>query len=111
VHRPWYDRRIRRVRDLPCGDLRIVLEVEVRRVACRTCGRVRQERLDWLAANPHYTKRFAFYVGKQCRSASVKEVATDLHLDWHAVKEMDELYMREQIARTGPIAPGGHRHR
>ena len=78
-------------------------------MACRTCGRVRQERLDWLAVNPHYTKRFALYVGKQCRGASVKEVADDLHLDWHAVKEMDKLYMREQLdvelARTGPIAP------
>jgi len=96
---------VRRVRDLPCGDLRIFLEVAVRRVACRTCGRVRQERLDWLAANPHYTQRFAFYVGKQCRGASIKEVATDLRLDWHAVKEMDKLYMREQLARAGPLAP------
>ena len=77
----------------------------MRRVACRTCGRVRQEQLDWLAANPHYTKRFALYVGKQCRGASVKEVATDLHLDWHTVKAMDKLYMREQLARAGPIAP------
>jgi transposase len=70
---------------------------------------VRQERLDWLAANPHYTKRFALYVGKQCRSASIKEVAQDLHLDWRAVKEMDKLYMRDQLAadlaRTGPLAP------
>jgi transposase len=100
---------VRRVRDLPCGDLCIYLEVAVRRVACRTCGCVRQERLDWLAANPHYTKRFALYVGKQCRSASIKEVADDLHLDWHAVKEMDKVYMREQLdaelARTGPLAP------
>jgi transposase len=104
-HRSWYDQRIRRVRDLPCGELRIFLEVAVRRVACRICGRVRQERLDWLAANPHYTKRFALYVGKQCRSTSIKEVATDLRLDWHAVKEMDKLYMREQLARTEPIAP------
>ena len=53
MHRSWYDRRLRWVRDLPCGDLRIFLEVEVRRVVCRTCGRVRQERLDWLAANPN----------------------------------------------------------
>ena len=96
---------MRRVRDLPCGDLRIYLEVAVRRVACRTCGRVRQERLDWLAANPHYTKRFALYVGKQCRGTSIKEVATDLRLDWHAVKEMDKLYMRAQLAQTAPLAP------
>jgi len=66
---------------------------------------VRQERLDWLAANPHYTKRFARYVGKQCRSTSIKEVATDFHLDWHAVKEMDKLYLREQLAQAAPLAP------
>ncbi len=77
----------------------------MRRVACRTCGRVKQEQLDWLAANPHYTRRFARYVGKQCRGSSIKEVAEDLHLDWHAVKEMDKLYMREQLALAGPPAP------
>jgi transposase len=66
---------------------------------------VKQERLDWLAANPHYTKRFALYVGKQCRSTSVKEVAHDLWLDWDAVKEMDKLYMREQLARAGEPRP------
>jgi len=93
------------VRDLPCGDLRIYLELDLRRVDCQICGGVKQERLDWLAANPHYTKRFALYVGKQCRSASVKEVADDLGLDWHAVKEMDKLYMREQLALAGPLRP------
>lgn len=66
---------------------------------------MRRERLDWLAANPHYTKRFALYVGKQCRSASIKEVADDLCLDWHAVKEMDKLYMREQLMRAGEPRP------
>jgi hypothetical protein len=35
VQRGWYDRKHRRVRDLACGDLRIYLDVEVRRVACR----------------------------------------------------------------------------
>jgi transposase len=94
------------VRDLPCGDLRIYLEFDLRRVACWHCGGVKRERVDWLAANPHYTKRFALYVGKQCRSASVKEVAEDLHLDWHTVKEMDKLYMREQLARGGEPRPG-----
>jgi len=105
VHRTWYDRKTRRVRDLPCGDLRIYLELDLRRVDCQICGGVKQERLDWLAANPHYTKRFALYVGKQCRSASVKEVADDLGLDGHAVKEMDKLYMREQLALAGPLRP------
>lgn len=82
------------------------LEFELRRVDCRQCGGVKQERLDWLADNPHYTRRFAWYVGKQCRSTSIKEVAEDLRLDWHAVKAMDMLYMQEQLAVAGPPAPG-----
>lgn len=93
------------MRDLPCGDLRIYLEFDLRRVACRRCGGVKRERLDWLAANPHYTQRFALYVGKQCRSATLTDVAADLRLDWHAVKEMDKLYMREQVAQAGPVQP------
>ncbi|HYW32940.1 MAG TPA: ISL3 family transposase [Gemmatimonas sp.] len=105
VHRTWYDQSRRRIRDLPCGALRILLEVWVRRVNCRTCGRVKQERLAWLAANPHYTERFALYVGKQCRSTPLKEAADDLRLDWHAVKEMDKLYMRAQLALAGPVTP------
>jgi hypothetical protein len=36
-------------------------EARVRRVACRSCGTVKQEKLAWLANNPFYTKRFAFY--------------------------------------------------
>lgn len=67
---------------------------------------MKRERLDWLGANPRYTHRFALYVGKLCRSASVKEVAADLHLDWHTVKEMDKLYMREQLVRAGEPRPG-----
>ena len=31
------------------------------------CGAVKQEKLPWLANNPFYTKRFAFYVGRRCR--------------------------------------------
>jgi hypothetical protein len=57
----WYDRKVRRVRDLSCGDTRIFLEVEVRRVDCRNCGKVKREQLDFLADNPLYTKRFAYF--------------------------------------------------
>ena len=59
----WYDRKVRRVRDLSCGDTRIFLELEVRRIDCRGCGKVKREQLDFLADNPLYTKRFAYSVG------------------------------------------------
>ena len=62
------------VRDLSSAGFRIVLEFEVRRVACRRCGAVKREGLDFLADNPHFTKRFAFYVGRRCRQASIRDV-------------------------------------
>lgn len=81
------------------------LEVEVRRVQCRSCGKVKREHLDFLADNPLYTRRFAFYVGRRCRSATVKDVAKELDLDWHAVKELDKQYLTAQLARAGPPGP------
>ena len=104
-HGRYYDKKVRRVRDLSCGDTEIYLEVEVRRVACRRCGTVKREQLDWLADNPFYTKRFAFYVGKRCRAGTIKDVARELRLDWHTVKELEKQYMREQLRRVGQPGP------
>jgi transposase len=78
------------VRDLSCGDTRIYLELEVRRIACMGCGTVKLERLDWLANYPFYTKRFAYFVGRRCRTATIQDVAQETHLDWKTVKELEK---------------------
>src|SRR5262249_22371408 len=104
-HKRWYDRTVRRVRDLSCGDTRIFLEIEVRRVLCRPCGKVKREQLEFLADNTHFTKRFAYFVGRRCRQATIKDVAKELNLDWDAVKELDKQYMAAQLARAGRPGP------
>jgi transposase len=101
----WYDRRLRQVRDLASAGFRIVLELEVRRVDCRNCGKVKRERLDFLADNAHFTKRFAFYVGRRCQQASIRDVAKDLKLDWDTVKTLEMQYMQAQLKRAGTPAP------
>ena len=85
--------------------MRILLELELRRVDCRRCGAVKRERLDFLADNPRYTKRFAFSVGQRCRSASIKDIAAELGLEWHTVKELEQQYMRAQLRRAGTPGP------
>ena len=87
VHRSYYDKKVRRIRDLSCGDARIYLEVEVRRVQCKRCRKVKQEKLTWLVDNPFYTKRFSYYVGRK----------------WHTVKTLEKEYMQEQLRRN-PVA-------
>jgi transposase len=83
----------------------VYLQVELRRVECRNCGKVKREKLDWLADNPLYTKRFAFFVGRRCRASTITDVAKELHLDWHTVKELEKQYMREQLRRQGAPRP------
>ena len=96
---------MRKARDLPCGEKRVYLEFEVRRVLCKKCGLVKMEKLPWLTANGKYTKRFAFFIGRKCRTMTVTDVAKEQHLDWHSVKELDKQYMSEQLRRAGTPAP------
>ena len=65
---------------------------------------MKRERLDFLAENPRHTKRFAYYVGKRCRASTIQDIAEELGLEWHTVKELEKQYMREQLRRAG--APG-----
>ncbi len=105
MHRVWYDRKCRRVRDLSCGDRRIRLDLEIRRVACRRCGTVKQERLSFLAEYLFYTRRFAFFVGRRCRASTLQDVARETRLDWKTVKVLEMQYMREQLRRAGRPNP------
>ena len=66
---------------------------------------MKQEKLEWLADNPHYTKRFAHHIGRRCRTASIRDVAKEHLLDWKTVKELEMQYMREQIQRAGKARP------
>ena len=66
---------------------------------------MKQEKLGFLADNPFYTKRFAFYVGKRCGSSTIKDVAKELRLDWKTVKELEKQYLREKLRRATKPRP------
>ncbi len=71
------------------------------------CGTVKRERLDWLAENPRSPRRFAMLVGRRWRTATIKDVAWALRLDWETVKELEKEYRAEPLRRIGPPAPEG----
>lgn len=66
---------------------------------------MKRERLSWLAANPRYTRRFVLAVGRRCRTATIKDVAEEMDLHWETVKEIDKLYMQEQLDLAGTPNP------
>ena len=97
-------RTARYVRYATCraGRYRIYLKFEARRVFCRNCHAVKREALEFLGESPFYTKRLAYYyVGRRCRSTTIKGITQGLRLDWDSGKELDKRYMRVQLARAG----------
>jgi transposase len=63
------------------------------------------ERLDWLAKNPRFTQRFAMHVGALCREMTNTAVAQAERLHDSTVKDLDRIYMQQQVARAGLPAP------
>ncbi|MHB8472044.1 MAG: helix-turn-helix domain-containing protein [Gammaproteobacteria bacterium] len=55
--------------------------------------------LDWLARNQRYTARYALHVGALCRKMTVKDVVLSERLHYGTVKDLDKLYMAEQLRR------------
>lgn len=66
---------------------------------------MKNERLAFLSANTNYTLRFAMQIGGLCRAMTIQDAARRMHLDWHTVKELDKIYMREQLRVAGPPKP------
>ena len=66
---------------------------------------MKRERLEFLADNPLYTKRFAHYVGRRCQQATIKDIAKELGLDWGTVKTLEMQSMRAQLAKAGMPGP------
>ena len=66
---------------------------------------MKREELKWLSDNPFYTKRFAYSVGRKCRTMTVKDAAKEFHLAWDTVKTLEQDYMKKQLQRYPVAAP------
>jgi hypothetical protein len=85
--------------------------MKVRRLNCRHCGEVKREPLDFLADDPLYTKRFAYDAGRRYRSATIKDVASELKRDgflrWLGKKKSARLRLADGPVDTVPLADAG----
>ncbi len=86
ILRSW---RERRVRDLPWGEWKVFLVVEMHRVDCPRCG-VKTERIGFLEGKHPYTLRFAAAVARDCEDAPISCVAAKLGLSAQTVRRIDK---------------------
>jgi len=93
-----HETTVRRVRDLPLFEYRVVLHVPRRRVWCERCGGPRLEKLAWLGRYQRVTERFAKACEKLLQAASVQAVAAFYDLGWHTVKSIDKMRLRARVS-------------
>jgi len=97
-----YDCREREVRDLPWGEFRAFVVVEVYRVRCPDCG-VKVEKIRQLPSKAPYSKRFEEDAGKACESAAARQVARRIGLAESTVRAIDRRYLeRWEASRRKP---------
>jgi transposase len=92
------------VRDLDCGGRHVYLRVPLRRIACKGCGAVKRERIEFLATPAKFTVRFENEIGRRLRETSITAVASLLGLKWDQVRRIEEAYMR-RLVDASPFEP------
>src|SRR5438094_1739994 len=97
-----HDYNEREVRDLPWGEYRTTVIIEVYRVCCPNCG-IRVEKVLQLPSKAPFSKRFEEAVGEACESASARQVARRFELAASTVRAIDLRYLeRWAAARRKP---------
>lgn len=88
----------REVRDLPWGEYRTTVVVEVFRVRCPDCG-VKIERVPQLPSKAPFSKRFEDAVGLACEAAAARQVGRQLGLAASTVRAIDLRYLTRWAAQ------------
>jgi transposase len=79
-----HDRRIKRWRHLDLGANRCVIECELRRLWCRSCG-AQLEAVPWARAGSSYTRDFEDVVAWLAQQMAKKPIAGLLRIAWDSV--------------------------
>ena len=88
----------REVRDLPWGEYRTTVVIELFRVRCPDCG-LKIERVEQLPSKAPFSKRFEDAVGLACESAAVRRVARQFALAESTVRAIDLRYLERWSAQ------------
>lgn len=91
--------RERWFRSVPIGAKLTWLVVDIPRVECRDCQRVRQIKLGFAEPRRTVTKAWARYALELSRKMTIKDVAELLGVSWDVVKEIRKKYLQKHFAK------------
>lgn len=97
IARACYDSSTRRWRHLDLGSCRLLLQAEIRRLRCLSCGRVRTEQVPWARPGARHTKDFEDVVAFLAQRVDKTTVARLLRVSWEAVANIVERVVAHTI--------------
>jgi transposase len=103
-----HDRRIKRWRHLDLGASRCIIESELRRLRCRTCG-VRLEPVPWARPGAHHTRDFEDVVAWLAQQMAFAPIARLLRVGWHTIGPIVARVVADHLDEdrlTGLVAVG-----
>lgn len=83
---------------VPIGRKSIYIALHVPRVACLSCGIVRQIKIGFADPRRTYTKAFERYVLELSRHMTILDVARHLGIRWDMVKDIQKRYLSKQYS-------------
>lgn len=95
-----YDSSRRRWRHLDLGASSLWLEADIRRLACRPCGRVRTEEVAWARPGARHTRDFEDVVAWLAQRMDKTGVATLLRCSWEAVDRIVRRVVVDHLDET-----------
>lgn len=90
----------RRIRSLDFGRVKVYVEVEVRRLRCKTCGKAFYEKIPFLT-NPkaRATRALEWQMIELRADMSITDVARWLDVDWRSVKDAEKRILEARYRR------------
>lgn len=83
--------KIRRFRCLDYGRVKVYVEVEVRRIFCKTCNKTHYEKLPFITSDKsRITRALEWEIFELRANMSISAVADWLDLDWSCVKQAEK---------------------
>ena len=95
--RAVYDRSTRSWRGLDLGATKLVLRAEIRRLACRGCGRVRTEDVPWARPGSRFTGDFEDVVAWLAQRMDKTAITRLLRCSWAAVANIVARVVADQL--------------
>lgn len=89
----------RRFRIVPIGSKRVFLDFDVKRLECRHCGKIRQEKISFADARFTYSHAFERYALELSKHMMIQDVARHLSVSWDVIKDIQKRYLTRRFSQ------------